>query len=83
MIPIWMWTPMALIYQCGPHRIIVSTPGPVDSLGMVILEIQASGVPALVPNIGGPQEIILDGETGHGNFFPALPSSPPGMGGGA
>lgn len=40
-------------------------PSITDTFGMVILEAQASGVPALVSNIGGPQEIILDGETGH------------------
>jgi len=40
-------------------------PSVTDTFGMVILEAQASGVPALVSNIGGPQEIILDGETGH------------------
>jgi glycosyltransferase involved in cell wall biosynthesis len=39
-------------------------PSITDTFGMVILEAQASGVPALVSNIGGPQEIILDGETG-------------------
>ena len=40
-------------------------PSTTDTFGMVILEAQASGVPALVSNIGGPQEIILDGVTGH------------------
>ena len=40
-------------------------PSTTDTFGMVILEAQASGVPALVSNIGGPQEIVLDGETGH------------------
>ena len=40
-------------------------PSITDTFGMVILEAQAGGVPALVSNIGGPQEIILDNETGH------------------
>jgi glycosyltransferase involved in cell wall biosynthesis len=39
-------------------------PSTTDTFGMVVLEAQASGVPALVSNIGGPQEIIEDGQTG-------------------
>ncbi len=39
-------------------------PSITDTFGMAVLEAQACGVPALVTNIGGPQEIIKDGETG-------------------
>ena len=40
-------------------------PSATDTFGMVILECQAKGVPALVTDIGGPQEIIRDGKTGY------------------
>jgi len=36
-----------------------------DTFGMVVLEAQACGVPALVADIGGPKEIVVDGETGY------------------
>jgi glycosyltransferase involved in cell wall biosynthesis len=35
-----------------------------DTFGMVILEAQACGLPALVSNVGGPQELIENGKTG-------------------
>jgi glycosyltransferase involved in cell wall biosynthesis len=31
---------------------------------MVVLEAQSCGLPAIVSDIGGPKEIIIDGETG-------------------
>lgn len=40
-------------------------PSTTDTFGMVILEAQAKGVFALVTDVGGPQEIIEDGKTGH------------------
>lgn len=40
-------------------------PSTTDTFGMVILEAQSRGVPALVSDVGGPQEIIRQGETGH------------------
>lgn len=40
-------------------------PSTTDTFGMVILEAQARGLPALVSDVGGPREIILDDETGH------------------
>ena len=40
-------------------------PSTTDTFGMVILEAQARGLPALVSDKGGPQEIISDNETGH------------------
>lgn len=35
-----------------------------DTFGMVVLEAQACGLPAIVSNIGGPKEIINEGNTG-------------------
>jgi len=39
-------------------------PSTTDTFGNVVLEAQASGLPAIVSDRGGPQEIIRDGETG-------------------
>jgi glycosyltransferase involved in cell wall biosynthesis len=39
-------------------------PSSTDTFGNVILEAQASGLPVIVTNQGGPQENILPGETG-------------------
>jgi glycosyltransferase involved in cell wall biosynthesis len=39
-------------------------PSTTETLGQVVLEAQASGLPALVSNVGGPKEIIDDGLTG-------------------
>lgn len=39
-------------------------PSITDTFGMVVLEAQSCGLPALVSDFGGPQEIILNGKTG-------------------
>lgn len=39
-------------------------PSATDTFGNVVLEAQASGVPVVVTDQGGPAENILDGETG-------------------
>jgi glycosyltransferase involved in cell wall biosynthesis len=39
-------------------------PSRTDTLGNVVLEAQASGVPVLVSDAGGPRENIVEGETG-------------------
>jgi len=39
-------------------------PSTTDTFGMVVLEAQACGLPAVVTDVGGPQEIIRNGETG-------------------
>jgi glycosyltransferase involved in cell wall biosynthesis len=39
-------------------------PSVTDTLGQVVLEAQASGVAAVVSDVGGPKEIVKDGVTG-------------------
>jgi glycosyltransferase involved in cell wall biosynthesis len=39
-------------------------PSATDTYGLVVLEAQACGLPAIVSDVGGPQEIIVAGETG-------------------
>jgi glycosyltransferase involved in cell wall biosynthesis len=39
-------------------------PSTTDTFGMVVLEAQACGLPAIVSDVGGPQEIIKNGRTG-------------------
>lgn len=39
-------------------------PSATDTLGQVVMEAQASGLPALVTDRGGPQELIRNSETG-------------------
>lgn len=39
-------------------------PSTTDTFGMVIIEGHACGLPAIVSDVGGPQEIVKDGETG-------------------
>jgi glycosyltransferase involved in cell wall biosynthesis len=40
-------------------------PSKTDTFGMVVLEAQACGLPAVVSDIGGPKEIIVHSETGY------------------
>ena len=39
-------------------------PSRTDTLGQVVMEAQACGLPAIVSNEGGPKEIVADGVTG-------------------
>jgi glycosyltransferase involved in cell wall biosynthesis len=39
-------------------------PSTTDTFGMVVLEAQACGLPAIVSDVGGPQELVVSGETG-------------------
>lgn len=39
-------------------------PSNTDTFGMVVLEAQAMGIPAIVSDIGGPKEIVVDKKTG-------------------
>ncbi len=43
---------------------IFAFPSTTDTYGTVLLEAQASGLPAVVSDAGGPKEVIVDGETG-------------------
>jgi len=40
-------------------------PSAMDTFGMAVLEAQAAGLPAIVTDVGGPQEIVTNGETGY------------------
>jgi len=44
---------------------ILIFPSTTDTFGMSVLEAQACGLPAIVSQVGGPKEIIKDGETGY------------------
>ncbi|WP_022664864.1 glycosyltransferase [Desulfospira joergensenii] len=48
-------------YSAGDLFVFPST---MDTFGMVVLEAQACGLPGLVTDIGGPQEIVENGVTG-------------------
>lgn len=39
-------------------------PSVTDTLGQVVMESQASGLPVLVSDVGGPKEVVDDGRTG-------------------
>jgi glycosyltransferase involved in cell wall biosynthesis len=39
-------------------------PSTTDTFGNVVLEAQASGIPVIVSDSGGPQENVIPGETG-------------------
>lgn len=39
-------------------------PSVTDTFGMVVMEAQACELPAIVSDIGGPKEIVIDGKTG-------------------
>ena len=43
---------------------IFAFPSTTDTYGTAVLEAQASGLPTVVSDQGGPQEVIVDGETG-------------------
>ena len=46
----------------GSHLFVF--PSTTDTFGKVVLEAQACGLPAIVSDAGGPQELILQGKTG-------------------
>ena len=52
---------LSIAYASGD---IFVFPSSTDTFGNSVLEAQASGVPCIVTDMGGPQEIILPGETG-------------------
>lgn len=52
---------LPLVYSFSDLMLFPST---MDTFGMAVLEAQACGLPVVVTNVGGPQEIITAGETG-------------------
>ncbi|OPL18547.1 MAG: hypothetical protein AVO35_04235 [Candidatus Aegiribacteria sp. MLS_C] len=52
---------LSMAYASGD---IFVFPSSTDTFGNSVLEAQASGLPAIVSDSGGPQEIIIPGETG-------------------
>lgn len=53
---------LSRLYACGDLFVFPST---TDTLGQVVMEAQASGMPVLVSDQGGPREVVRDGETGY------------------
>lgn len=54
------------------HADLFVFPSATDTLGQVVMEAQASGVPVLVSDVGGPKEVTVPGVTGL-----VLPASDP------
>jgi glycosyltransferase involved in cell wall biosynthesis len=52
---------LARIYASADFMVFPST---TDTFGNVVLEAQASGIPIIVSDQGGPKENLIDGETG-------------------
>lgn len=52
------------LYEAYASSDIFVFPSSTDTYGNSVLEAQASGLPAIVTDSGGPQEIIIPGETG-------------------
>jgi len=51
-------------------------PSTTDTLGQVVLECQASGLPVLVTNVGGPKEVVAHGAGGHETGLVLPPDEP-------
>lgn len=52
------------LFQLYTESHLLLFPSNSDTFGMVVLEAQAAGLPAIVTDRGGPKEIVVDGETG-------------------
>ncbi|ACN13304.1 putative glycosyl transferase, group 1 family protein [Desulforapulum autotrophicum HRM2] len=52
---------MLEFYTCADLFVFPST---TDTFGMVVFEAQACGLAAMVSDVGGPQEIVVNGKTG-------------------
>ena len=55
-------TELAALYASCDLFVFPST---TDTLGQVVMESQASGLPVIVTDQGGPKEIVQDGQTGY------------------
>ncbi|MBT8339263.1 MAG: glycosyltransferase, partial [Desulfatitalea sp.] len=53
--------PLAVIYASADLFVFPST---TDTFGNVVLEAQASGLPVIVSDMGGPSENLIEGQTG-------------------
>lgn len=53
--------PLSNLYASSDYFVF---PSVTDTLGQVIMETQASGVPCMVSDIGGPQTLVVEGITG-------------------
>jgi glycosyltransferase involved in cell wall biosynthesis len=52
------------LQNCYASADLFVFPSTTDTFGNVVLEAQASGLPVVVSDEGGPQELMIDGETG-------------------
>ncbi len=52
------------LYRIYASSDIFTFPSATDTFGNVVLEAQASGLPVIVSDEGGPKELMIDGETG-------------------
>jgi glycosyltransferase involved in cell wall biosynthesis len=52
------------LQDCYASADLFVFPSTTDTFGNVVLEAQASGLPVIVSDEGGPQELMIDGETG-------------------
>lgn len=50
--------------ECYASADVFVFPSTTDTFGNVVLEAQASGLPVIVSDEGGPKELMVDGETG-------------------
>ncbi|AJE03130.1 glycosyltransferase [Geobacter pickeringii] len=52
------------LQECYASADVFVFPSTTDTFGNVVLEAQASGLPVIVSDEGGPKELMVDGETG-------------------
>lgn len=55
------WETLPKFYSAADFFVF---PSITDTFGMAVLEAQSCGLPCIVTDVGGPQEIILDGQSG-------------------
>lgn len=52
-----------VVAQLAQHDLLLHT-APLEPFGLVVLEAMAAGLPALVPDHGGPAAIVVEGQSG-------------------